>query len=166
MTLKLHFGVIDVPYVANEPEAKTKGRAKRGAKAKRVKASPDQTTTGDVAEILEEKYGIMEAFFENNENAIAGFLEEGLKGTVENLFTGAPATNDPFGSGTSKIEEAFKDFLSTREAERVGIEGTPTRAALRGVNHRLKHPYAKGNPRRPSFIDTGLYQTSFKAWVE
>jgi hypothetical protein len=38
-------------------------------------------------------------------------------------------------------------------------------AALHGVSHRFKHPYAR-RARRPSFIDTGLYQNSFAAWVD
>ena len=70
------------------------------------------------------------------------------------------------GAGASRVEEMFKDFISSGEAERVGVAGAPTAAALRGVNHRLLHPYAKANPRRVSFRDTGLFQSSFKAWVD
>lgn len=167
--LKLHLGVIDVPYVEREPPKKMAARIARNHKkplAKPKHASPEHKTTGDVATILEDKYHLMEAFVENKELEIAGALEGGLKDALESVLAGAPIALDPFGEGTAKIEEMFKDFLSTREAETVGIKGTPTLAARKGVNHRLKHPYAKDNPRRPSFIDTGLMQTSFKSYVE
>jgi hypothetical protein len=167
VTLTLHLGVIDVPYVDNEPEGKR--RARRLAKAAKAPPPPknaEHTTTGDVATILEAKYGVMGAFFENHEVEIVGDLESGLSDALENLVGGGPVQLDAFGDATSKIEERFKAFLSSREAEAVGIPGTPTKAARRGVSHRKKHPYAKANPRRPSFIDTGLYQASMKAWVD
>lgn len=170
MTVVLHLGVIDVPYVEKEPEGRRKKRLAKNAKRvlpeKLRHPKATEKTTGDVATILEAKYGVMGAFYENNELAIVADLEVSLRDSLEGLIAGGqPIGLDPFGDATSKIEEKFKDFLSSREAERVGIEGTPTRAARRGVNHRFKHPYAKGNPRRPSFIDTGLYQASMKAWV-
>jgi len=51
-----------------------------------------------------------------------------------------------------------------KEVEKLGIPGVPTKAALRGVNHRLKHPYRRRGAR-PSFVDTSLYMSSFKAWA-
>lgn len=78
---------------------------------------------------------------------------------------GAPVSLDPFGSATSKIEDRFKQMLSTRELDSLGFPGIPTAAAQRGVNHRFKHPYKK-RAARPSFIDTGTFQASAKAWVE
>lgn len=169
MTITLHLGVIDVPYVENEPDRKRKARLAKNAKRvlpeKLRHADSQYKTTGDVATILEDKYGVMEAFFDNKEVGIVGMLEESLAGALENIVAGGPPGFDPFAGGLSKIEESFKDFLSSREAETIGIEGVPTEAAKRGVNHRLKHPYAKANPRRPSFIDTGLYQSSMKAWI-
>jgi hypothetical protein len=53
-----------------------------------------------------------------------------------------------------------------QEIESMGLRGVPTKAALKGINHRLRHPYRKSNPRRPSFVDTGLYVASFRAWME
>jgi hypothetical protein len=165
----LHLGVIDVPYVENEPPARRKARLSKNAKrvpSERLRhPNAEHKTTGDVATIIESKYGLMEAFFDNNEEAVVGFLAESLAGVLENVIAGAPPSIEPFAGGLSRIEERFKDFLSSREAETIGVEGVPTKAARRGVNHRLKHPYAKGNPRRPSFIDTGLYQASMKAWI-
>ena len=128
-----------------------------------VAGAPD---TGDVAQWLEDKYGLMQAFFNAHEQDIAGALEGSVSKALESMMMGAPVNHDAFGAAAGQIEEMFKDFISSGEAEQVGIAGTPTGAALRGVNHRLKHPYAKANPRRVSFRDTGLFQSSFKAWVD
>lgn len=152
MTLILHLGVADVPYNLRP--------------SRRRKSAAGTKTTGDVAEILEAKYHIMEVFFEEEKTGIAADLEDGLVGAVESLMMGAPVRLDPFGSGTSAIEDRFKTFLSTSAIEKLGIPGVPTQAAIQGVSHRLKRPRAKTNPRRPSFIDTGLFQASFKSWVE
>lgn len=168
MTLRLHFGVIDVPY-ADPKEAPAKRKARLGkalVRPKRPKKGDEGKTTGDVAEILEAKYGVLEAFFDNNEVAIVDHLEDGITGALESMLMGAPPSLDAFGEGTAKIEEMFKAALSNREIESYGLEGVPTAAARKGVSHRFKHPYAKKNPRRPSFIDTGLYQASAKVWVE
>lgn len=156
MAIILHLGVADVPYGHTAP-----ARGKRRAKKRAV-----TTTTGDVAEILEAKYHIMEHFYQMRMGAVASALEKSLKATLESLLLGGPPPLSPFDEGTSKIEADFKDFLDRRLIERLGYPGIPTQAAKDGVNHRLLHPYAKGNTRRPSFIDTGLYQASFKAWVD
>jgi hypothetical protein len=136
---KLHLGVLVQPYYRRS------------------------LTTGDVASILEAKYGIMAAFYRVHGPAVAQAIGDSLAGALEARAMGAAV--DPWGRGTQKIETMFKTFISSQEVERVGIPGVPTAAALRGVNHRLKHPYAKANARRPSFRDTGLYMGSFRAWV-
>ena len=170
MSVTLHIGVIDVNYVEREPPAKMKARVLKNGKAPkklRKHAAPEHKTTGDVATIIEAKYGLFTAFHENKEAELVGYLEEGLGDALEQLLGGgSPVGLDPFAAGCSKIDEAFREFISSREAEAVGIEGTPTEAARKGVNHRLKHPYAKKNPRRPSFDDTGLMMASEKSWVE
>jgi hypothetical protein len=143
--LKLHFGVLEQPYRAS------------GARVGAV-------TTGDVATWLENRYGVMSAYARVHRDNIAGAMESSLTGALESLLSGHRV--DPFGRAMQQIETGFKRFITSREAERVGIPGTPTKAALAGVNHRLKHPYRKSNPRRPSFRDTGLYLASFRAWVE
>jgi hypothetical protein len=162
----LHLGVIDVPY-ANEARTKV-AQAKKGKRNKPIKTATfsGTQTTGDVASILEDKYGIMDTFAFVRLPDIAKSLEESLAGELETLLMGGATSGSPFKSAESAIETMFKDFLSKGQVENVGIAGVPTQAAKDGVNHRLKHPYAKGNPRRESFIDTGLYAASFKAWVE
>lgn len=106
----------------------------------------------------------MAAFYRVHEGMVAKAIESSLDGAMEALLMGK--TVDPWGRATQAIEARFKDFISSREAERIGLPGVPTKAALTGVNHRLAHPYRRSNPRRPSFRDTGLFMQSFKSWVD
>lgn len=145
----LHLGVIDIGY----------GQARRTAKIA-------VETTGDVAEWLENKYHIFEVFFESHGQEIADALAQSLADQIADIAAGAPVPSDPLQDAEQSIEASFKKFLSSQEIEGFGIPGVPTKAALKGVNHRFKHPYAKGNPRRPSFIDSGLYQASFRIWMD
>jgi hypothetical protein len=138
----LHLGVTDLPY----------GYAKDGK------------TTGDVAEILEAKYEIFQHFTQQHEAEILKAIDNSVVGSFESMMSGAPP-NDIYGTGTNEIEELFRTFLSGREMEGLGIAGVPTKAALAGVNHRLKRPYKKRAPR-PSFIDTGLFESSMRAWID
>lgn len=164
--LTLNLGVIDVPY-ANAAQPEKVPQAKKGKANKPVKPkSPGGTqTTGDVAEILEAKYGVMDTFAFAMLPDIAKDLEESLAGALETVMMGGAPSGNPFASAQSAITARFKNFLATGAIEHMGIEGVPTQAALDGVNHRLKHPYAKSNPRRESFVDTGMYQSHFLAWV-
>lgn len=140
MGLKLSLGVLDVPYADHEG-----------------------VTTGDVAEWLEAEYEIMGTFYDKNAQAIADDLAASFEGELESIVMGKRAEpSNFFNAGTSKIETKFHQFLETGEMEKLGMEGIPTKAALRGVNHRLK---AKRGKRRVSFIDTGLYDASFRAKV-
>lgn len=148
--MRLHLGVIEMPY---------------------ADVTDSHATTGDVAEILEAKYHIMQLFFDRHEQEIANALAESMSGAIENLLLGAPASNNPFGSAENTIRSLFVTFLDNEEL--AGIKGVPTKAALDGVNSRLKNPKGghvkprkKIGKRRPSFIDTGLYRTAFMAWME
>lgn len=120
-------------------------------------------TTGDVAQILEAKYGIMKSFARAHHKTIETAVTVSVTNALEALVMGRRI--DPFGAGMQQIQSRFKQFISSAEAERVGIPGTPTGAAMRGVNHRRKHPYKRSNPRRPSFYDTHLYANSMRAWI-
>lgn len=155
----LHLGVIDIPY-ANVPDEMKKHRRHRAHPA-------GSETTGDVATWLENKYHVVETFYELHEQQVIDTVTESVSDAVEALMSGAPiATVNPFSPGAlSDIQSAFKQFLSNREIEALGIPGVPTQAALDGISHRFKN---RRNPkgRRPSFIDTGLYQASFIAWMD
>ena len=151
----LNLGVIDLPYTA-PPQ--------RGGK-RRKSPQTRNITTGDVAEILEAKYHVMELFWQLHQGDVAADFEESLSGAMETFFMGGPANLDVFGMATSKIEDRFKQMLAMKELDALGYPGIPTRAAMLGHSHRFKHPYKRRAPR-PSFVDTGQYQASFKAWVE
>lgn len=145
----LHLGILDLPY------------AHQGSKGGKV--SSGQQTTGFVAEILENKYHVMEQYFLNNQEQVAGALENSAAGALENLLVGGPVQANPFAEASSNIERGFKDWLARGQIERLGYPGIPTQAAL---NRRSLRRKSKKGPRRPSFIDTGLYQSAFKAWVD
>ncbi len=149
----LHLGVVDVPY------------ADVGPGGKKAKKKDTGVTTGDVADILEAKYHIMETFFELHKEEIIDDYTESFEGAIESLLMGAPVEFDPAGEGSSRVEQRFKDFISNREMESLGIPGVPTQAALDGVDHRKKQPFAK-RPPRPSFRDTGQYSAAMKSWLE
>jgi hypothetical protein len=135
------------------------------------------TTTGDVAGYLEDEYHVMRTFLEIYEDQIGEFLADAMVGEIESLAQGKPVTifgkdvnthlGDRVISGASvngKIEEAFRDYLDAREWQ--GVSGQTVDAADAGINHRKKKPYASNNKARAAFVDTGLYQASFRAWLE
>jgi hypothetical protein len=151
---KLMLGVVDVAYSDGD-----------GAK-----------TTGDVAGYLEDEYHIMRTFLESYEDRIGEFLADAMVGEIESLAQGKPVTifgkdvsthlGDRVISGSSvngKIEESFRDFLDSREWKQTS--GQDVDAANQGVSHRMKQPLKK-RKARPEFVDTGLYQASFRAWIE
>ena len=148
----LHLGVDDLPY-SGAPR-----KRRRGAKVK-----SGQQTTGDVAQWLENKYGVMEVFSDAHLDDMAEALEDGLAGHLETALTRGQSGDLDLSSATEKIDQMFRDFLSNKEMDTLGVAGVPTQAALAGVNHRLGAN--RGGPR-PSFIDTGLYQSAFKSWIE
>ncbi len=141
MSLTLHLGVVDLPY------------NKKGG-----------LSTGDVAEFLEAKYHVMEVFYQENQEKVAAHLEDALQGTLENLLTGAPATQNPFGTAENKIKDDFDVFITDRVMEQLGFPGVPTKAAISRKSARFKKGKAKRE--RPSFVDTGLYLNSFASWVD
>jgi hypothetical protein len=132
--------------------------------------SPKGQTTADVAEILEEKYGVMQFFFDHHAQEIADDLTNALAGELDSLLMGKPP-GDPYASGTSRIEERFHDFLALKEMDGA-VDGVPTAASLGGDSKRFKKVRERADRRkpvrgpRPSFIDTSLYENSFKAWVD
>lgn len=164
MSTVLHLGVVDVPYDHREPL--TTGQIfemlKRGKRVTRsaVRGSP---TTGDVAEILEAKYHVMEIFFELHQKDILDAIGQSLVDRIDQLGMGAPIDADAFGDATAEIYKLFQRFIDSKEMDALGIPGVPTKASLKGVSHRFKR---KKGPPRPSFQDTGTYETDFASWVD
>lgn len=160
----LHLGVIELPYTEPNPKPKRMAKARPGKQKprKQRKAAPENQTTYDVAVILEGKYHVMETYFDLHEQEIGDAFAESMAGALESLVMGAPPARNPLASAEAAVEAGFKHFLETKEMDDTSTPGVPTKASLRGVNHRLKR---KRGPSRPSFIDTGLYESSFKAWT-
>ncbi|ELM7725916.1 hypothetical protein Q2P40_004332 [Escherichia coli] len=134
--ITFHLGVIDVPY------------------------EDENTTTGDVAEYLEEKYQIMQTFFDRYSKDIADLMANDMAASLENMMAGAPPAKDPLAESMSRIHDLFVAFLDNTEMN--GLPGVPTRRALDSISRRFKN---KKGPPRPSFIDTGTYQAAMRAWV-
>lgn len=164
----LVFGNISVPYDDGGKPARRKvpKKPRRGKKAKPPpvsKGSEEPTTTDRVAAILEEKYGIYAAFFEQNQDHIQAAMVHSAEGALEDLFAGSPVT-DPFGEAGDEIAAGFRQWLMQGEIEKMGIPGVPTQASIERRSLRFKDK--KGPNVRPSFVDTGLFEASAKVWTE
>lgn len=162
----LVFGVLEVAY----SDAHNPNNPKAGA-----------TTTGEVAEILERQYGVMQTFYDLRKGRIAEYLADGMASALQDLVSGRSTIRSAmrFGTGSAmygaaqRIEHEFRAFLDANEMNKISValagsgilNPNISAAAAAGVNHRKKHPYAKKNRARPAFIDTGLYRSSFRALV-
>jgi len=162
VTITLHLGVIDQPYTSYDGGKKAANPKRRGKKVVPATKAQRTVTTAQVARWLEDRYHVMEVFYEVD-GGVQDALRESVLDAMENVLMGAPVGANPFLEATSEIQKRFKQFISNRTMETLGYPGVPTRAALMGVNSRLKKRRGK---RRPSFRDTGLYQASFMAWVD
>ena len=164
---KLHLGVEDVAY--SDPDAK-------GA-----------TTTGQVAEILEDKYHVMRVFTELHGQEIADALAKDMANSLDAMLNNERISKVPLAGAMAQIESAFRDYLSADEWQKT--TGQAIAAAQNGVSHRFKSIRTgktvrassiasgktsgadvtivrkKSRGPRPAFIDTGLYAASFKAEI-
>jgi hypothetical protein len=167
--LKLHLGFQEYPYADRygTQSPLTASVKKKAAKViSRSQASYGHgKTTSEVAKELEDKYKIVETFYNMEEDNIVELLTEAYGDKIEEVMAGQEVPKERISSKeTDKIEAKFRRALSSQRFDGV-INGVPTLAAQRGVSHLRQHPYAKRGPR-PSFIDTGMYQRSFTAWIE
>jgi len=124
-----------------------------------------QTDTGKVASILEDKYHVMGIFYALREEKIAGFLAESMAQAFEDKLQGRQVGRNPMFDAQQQIEAQFRAFLDADEMNKLSLALTGIQisaAAAAGISHRKKHPYAQKNKARPSFIDTGLYRASFR----
>jgi hypothetical protein len=142
-----------------------------------------------VAERLEERYHIMQTFYESRKEKIAQFLADDMAYAIQDLMNGKPIapnrsstfTNQYHGisekysisslsyGADQRIEAEFRSFIFSNEMQKMSLQaaGAPiSAAALKGVNKRKKHPYAQANKARPAFVDTGLYVASMRAWTQ
>lgn len=160
----LHLGVIVQNYRTFARVYRYRGKTGKPGR-RRVANYAASLSTLDVANFLEDRYHVMENFYELHQEEIVGMIANAYAGAVETaMHTGRPPI-DLEATGINRIKKLFNDFLDMEELAGLGIPGVPTQAAKDGVSHRFKHPYA-AHARRPSFIDTGLYESSFVAWVD
>ena len=157
--IKLHLGVIDVPELAGG-------------------------TTYTVGKDLEQRYGLFSMFYNAHQKDIADLLAKDAVIGFDMMEKGlSVAIKDVFAVSGEEITDKMHNFLTSQEIERTagkyGEYGIPTKAALEGINTRTvtgKTPtkVRKGQKfkkvitgvRRPSFIDTGIFERSLKGWVE
>lgn len=105
----------------------------------------------------------MRTFVELHESEIGDLLRDAMAGELESITQGKPAMFDVAGP-VGKIESEFRDYLDKGEWRTAS--GQVIQAAEAGISHRRKKSHAKKNPKRQAFVDTGLYQASFRAWLE
>lgn len=113
-------------------------------------------TTDEVSKILEDKYGVMNAFFAKHVDDLISPALEGAVATAIDKVVSSKAKKKEivFGPALRQIEKGFRSFLDRREMDNMGVRGVPTAASLKGAKERA------------SFVDTGLYRRTFKAWIE
>ena len=143
-------------------------------------ASSGVKTTGEVATILEDKYHVMMTFFETRKEQIDALLADAFSEQVQMMFGQSGYGGNAMVEATENINQLFREFLDANEMAHLvaslttseldyymgATGGAFTGAGSRGVSHRKKKPYAKQNAARPAFIDTGLYRSSFRSWIE
>ncbi|EJR0236082.1 hypothetical protein [Pantoea sp. JZ2] len=136
--MKVCLGVVDMPYDYGDTSA----------------------TTHEVAEDLQDRYQLFTHFFETHKKEICAEVGEALAWSLINhIQHGAPLTQ---GELLGETMQQFNIFLEQEEMAGLSVDGVPTLAALEGKNSRLK---IERGERRPSFIDGGLFKSSFVAWI-
>jgi hypothetical protein len=163
--MKINLGFEDIPYASRYsaqsplPASVKKRRPRRPFPSQQGYGAGK--TTAQVATELEARYKIVETFYGLEEDNIAQDFEKSLGTSLESGMNGK---SWDVNHDTSKLENKFRRNLSSRKYDGV-IRGVPTKTSLRGVSHLRQNPYTL-RASRPSFIDTSLYQRSFKAWLE
>lgn len=136
----LHLGVVDVAYTDGD----------------------GTTTTGDVAGYLEDRFHIMRFFLEDNEKFIEDTLVNEVAGAIESIAQGKRVPRLDLTPATGKIEARFREFLDAGELQRLLPKSQKVSDATLKTSTRKKS--GKVDKPRQAFIDSGLYQASFRAW--
>jgi hypothetical protein len=153
--MKISLGVLDVPY-NRQSSYRSVGRRSAPRRVRKFAT----ITTGELADILEAKYGITEFFLEEHGEE---FIKDILEGYAENLARpekGRGSKTDYLGKAVKRGEEMFREMLDNKELDGKR-PGVPTNAAELGFRFGRKT-----SAGRPSFVDTGLYRDSFRIEVE
>ncbi|GBQ07499.1 hypothetical protein [Saccharibacter floricola] len=150
------------------------------------------TTTSQVAQILEERYGIFSGFLEANSEWLTQEITTALAGAAASALVNAEPVGPPLERVAEQLAHKLFAAISDGSIETMthGPGHVPTLAAQMGVNHRSKSglngispaqlkAFRKaqrklpkdertrpvGDPR-PSFIDTSLLHSSIKGWTK
>jgi len=148
----LHFGFVDVPYPGQIAKRNSRGRFLRRA---------DRSV--DVAEALEKRYHIVETFSDQMLDYISEELSYYYDEQLEELFESR--TRSGPGKFARNITLAFRDFIRKGGMDDA-VRGVPTKASIEGKTWRPGYGKFPTGETRPSFIDTGTYIGSFRAWVD
>ncbi len=168
--MKLELGVLEVAY----------SDAKNGQ---------GETTTFQVAEILEKNYAVMGTFYESRKEQIAQWLADDMARSMQDLINGGGSINTGIRvtsashkvggvrrivsgeqSGTytygadQKIEAAFRAFIFGGEMAKIR-GGALSAAAQAGKSKRFKSGHTPERKSRPAFVDTGLFVSAFRCWT-
>ena len=91
---------------------------------------------------------------------------------VGNILEEGYLHKNPFISAGEELTLGLKKFIYQEELAGK-VAGVPTQAALEGVTTRKvgrgkksKFKRTKTGVRRPSFIDSGIFEASTKVWIE
>jgi hypothetical protein len=165
--LTLHMGFVNTPYTS-ETIMRPATSAKAEAKRKRKRGFSKTMTAQKVANILEGKYNIVETFSEIHEEEIHNIMHDGFKEIAKNMIEKRGGSSNAslknlMKPSTDHIQSMFRQFLDSEEMNGM-VPGVPTGAALLGIRHGRGSKTKKG--QRPSFVDTGIYKASFRAWVK
>ena len=153
MTVTLHLGVVEIPYV-------NAAKHRRG----KMPAARENVDTAAVAQILENKYGLLKTFYDRNEQAIVKIIELSYgKAAIDLIIQGKSMKMAPMMGANAAITALLKNWIATGGPAAAGVPGVPTKAALGGKSLRFKRGFRPG-PRQ-SFIDTGLFVGSLMAWT-
>ena len=105
----------------------------------------------------------MQVFYQLHEQEIGNEIARTVANNMDALLQGERVPSLPFAGADQKIAHWFRNYLDSDEWQKTS--GQAIAAAQNGVSHRFKKPKAKRGPR-PAFIDTGLYQASFRAQIK
>jgi hypothetical protein len=159
----LHLGFLNTPYTKKNMAAPVAAVKAHMAKTRR---GTSRTANAEaVAGVLENRYGIVGTFLDVHQEAIDDIVTETFENYVIDAMSkvGKPTSAKMvkyMASRTNRIEKLFRGFLDREEMNGMA-EGVPTQSALDG-----KRRGRKSRTPRPSFIDTGIYRASFRAWAD
>ena len=138
--MKLMLGFESLPYTGTSKIVRGKYQKSYGR----------GKTTTDISEMLEEHFKVVDAFFAVEEDYIIDLIEEQAAMDLDKVMMMQTVSKEGFSfTETDKIEARFRNDLTQRKLEM--------------LTGRTKAADKEG---RPSFVKSGLYRRSFRAWME